>query len=53
MGRHQHDIDELARMERICMELAGESRVPGESAALREMTGEGKQILTSVISAGG
>jgi hypothetical protein len=37
MGRHQHDIDELARMERICLELAEESRVPGEAGALLEM----------------
>jgi hypothetical protein len=37
MGRHQHDIDELARMERICLDLAEESRVPGEAGALREM----------------
>jgi hypothetical protein len=37
MGRHQQDIDELARMERICLDLAEESRVPGEAGALREM----------------
>ncbi|MET4716166.1 hypothetical protein ABIF63_000269 [Bradyrhizobium japonicum] len=29
MGRHQQDIDNLARMERICLDLAKE-RVPGE-----------------------
>jgi hypothetical protein len=39
MGRHQHDIDELARMERICLELAEESRVSGEAGALRESRG--------------
>lgn len=37
MGQHQHDMDELARMERICLDLAEESRVPGEAGALREM----------------
>jgi hypothetical protein len=37
MGRHQHGIDELARMERICLDLAEESRVPGEAGALLEM----------------
>jgi hypothetical protein len=35
MGRHQHDIDELARMERICLDVAEESRVSGEAGALR------------------
>jgi hypothetical protein len=35
MGRHQHDIDELARIERICRDQ--ESRVPGEAGALCEM----------------
>jgi hypothetical protein len=34
MGRHQQDIDELARMERICLDLAGESRLPLERAGL-------------------
>ncbi|WP_256469623.1 MULTISPECIES: hypothetical protein [unclassified Bradyrhizobium] len=28
MGRYQQDIDELARMERTCLELAEESAVP-------------------------
>lgn len=37
MGQHQHDFDELARMERLCRELAKESRVPGEAGALLEM----------------
>ncbi|MCP3399998.1 hypothetical protein [Bradyrhizobium sp. CCGB20] len=37
MGQHQHNIDELARMERICLELAGESRLPLERAGLIEM----------------
>ncbi|EIG56097.1 hypothetical protein Bra1253DRAFT_00705 [Bradyrhizobium sp. WSM1253] len=37
MGQHQHDIDDLARMERICLDLAEESRVPGEAGALLEM----------------
>src|SRR5438309_11555412 len=37
MGRHQHDINDLARMERICLDLAEESRVPREAGALREM----------------
>lgn len=37
MGQHQHDIDELARMERPCRDWAEESRVPGEAGALLEM----------------
>ncbi|WP_283808713.1 hypothetical protein [Bradyrhizobium centrolobii] len=37
MGRDQHIIDELGRMERICLDLAKESRVPGEGEALREL----------------
>src|SRR4051812_8473490 len=37
MGQHQHDIDELARMERLCLELAGESRLPLERAGLEIM----------------
>lgn len=37
MGQHQHDIDELARMERTCMDLADKATVPGEAGALREM----------------
>ena len=36
-GRHQHGIDELARMERICLELSEESKVPGEAGALLEI----------------
>jgi hypothetical protein len=36
MGQHQHDIDELAAMERLCRDLAEESRVPGEAGALLE-----------------
>ncbi|MGY8678522.1 hypothetical protein Q2941_12020 [Bradyrhizobium sp. UFLA05-153] len=34
MGRHQHVIDELARMERICLELADGSSMPEERAGL-------------------
>jgi hypothetical protein len=34
MGRHQHDIDELARMERICLELAAAAAMPEERAGL-------------------
>jgi hypothetical protein len=37
MGQHQHIIHELAHMERIFLELAEESKVPGEAEALREM----------------
>ena len=37
MGQHQHDIDELARMERLCRDLAEESRVPGEAGALLKL----------------
>ncbi|OSI22854.1 hypothetical protein BST65_22915 [Bradyrhizobium canariense] len=37
MGQHQHDIDELARMERICRDLAEESALSLERAGLLEM----------------
>ncbi|MBW7964885.1 hypothetical protein [Bradyrhizobium sp. BR 10261] len=33
-GLHQHDIDELARMEGICQELAGQAAMPEERAGL-------------------
>jgi len=34
MGQYQHDIDELARMERICLELAGQATTAEERAGL-------------------
>lgn len=34
MGQHQHDIDELARMERICLDLAAAATMPEERAGL-------------------
>ncbi|MDA9410171.1 MULTISPECIES: hypothetical protein [unclassified Bradyrhizobium] len=34
MGRHQHDIDELARMEGICQQLAGQAAMPEQRAGL-------------------
>lgn len=35
MGQDQHDIEEFARMERLCLELAaGESALPLEQAGL-------------------
>ena len=37
MGRYQHDVDELAHMERLCRELANDSRLPIERAGLLEM----------------
>ncbi len=37
MGPHQHDIDELARMERICLELAAGAAIPEERAGLEIM----------------
>lgn len=37
MGRHQHDIDELARLERICLDLAGQAAMPEERASLLVM----------------
>jgi hypothetical protein len=37
MGRHQHDIDELARLERICVDLAGLAAMPEERAGLLEL----------------
>ncbi|WP_456618932.1 MULTISPECIES: hypothetical protein [unclassified Bradyrhizobium] len=39
MGRHQHDIDELARMERICLELAAGAITPEERAGLEVVAG--------------
>ncbi|MCG2632445.1 hypothetical protein L6654_38175 [Bradyrhizobium sp. WYCCWR 13023] len=37
MGQHQHDFDELARMERICRDLAEESALPLERDALLDL----------------
>lgn len=37
MGQHQHDIDELARFERICLDLAGQAAMPEERAGLLVM----------------
>lgn len=37
MGQHQRIIVELSSFERLCMELAEQSRVPGEAGALLEM----------------
>jgi len=37
MRQHQHDIDELARIERLWRYLARESRVPGEAGARLEL----------------
>ena len=39
MGRDQRIIDELRAFERLCVELAEESRVPEEAGALRELAG--------------
>jgi hypothetical protein len=37
MRRHQDDIDELARMERICQDLALDSTLPEERAAFETL----------------
>lgn len=37
MGKHQHDIDELKRFERLCLDLAEDSAMPEERAGLLEM----------------
>ncbi|MCK1403208.1 hypothetical protein IVB45_25265 [Bradyrhizobium sp. 4] len=37
MQQHQQNIDELARMERICLNLAGGATMPEERAGLLEM----------------
>ncbi|MGX4772001.1 hypothetical protein ACWAUC_19700 [Bradyrhizobium guangdongense] len=37
MWRRQHDLDDFARMERICLDWAGASRFPIERAGLLEM----------------
>ena len=37
MRQHQHDIDELARMERLCRDMAVDSTFPLERAGLLEM----------------
>ena len=43
---HRHDVDdELARMERLCLELAEESRVHGKAEALR---GDGRKLRSRV-----
>lgn len=39
MGQEQRHIDELARLEQLCRDLAAESKVLGEAEALREMAG--------------
>jgi hypothetical protein len=39
MGQHQHDIDELARMERTCLELAAGAAMPEERAGLEIVAG--------------
>lgn len=36
MGQHQHEIDDLTRMERLCRDMAEESALPLEGAALLE-----------------
>lgn len=43
MGRY-HGIDELARMERICLELTEESRMPGGTARVgRKLRSRGRE----------
>lgn len=37
MVQHQHDIDELARMERTCRDLAGQAIMPEERAGLLDL----------------
>ncbi|MET4040517.1 hypothetical protein ABIC03_002208 [Bradyrhizobium sp. RT6a] len=39
MQQHQQNIDELARMERICLNLAAGATMPEERAGLLEMAG--------------
>ena len=55
MGRDQHIVDDVRGMERICKDLAEESRVPGEAAALRELAGNygreaAKRTVASVVT---
>lgn len=50
MGQDQHDIDELARMEQLCRDLAEQSRVPGDSDALREIAENyGRQVAKMTV----
>ena len=44
MGQHHHIIDELARMERICRDLAGQAAMPEERAGLLVMANNGAEI---------
>jgi hypothetical protein len=37
MGQHQHDIDELARRERICLDLAADAAMLEERVGLEFM----------------
>ncbi|OKO75942.1 hypothetical protein AC629_33410 [Bradyrhizobium sp. NAS80.1] len=37
MGQDQRILDELRMFERLCLELAEQSRVPGEADARRQM----------------
>jgi hypothetical protein len=48
MGRHQHDIDELARMERICLELAAGAAMPEERAGLEFMAGNYRAAILDI-----
>jgi hypothetical protein len=50
MGQHQHDIDELARMERICLELAAGAAMPEERAGLEIMAGNYRAEILDIKS---
>ena len=48
MGRDQHDIDELARMERICLDLADGAVMPEERAELAIMAGNYRAAILHI-----
>ena len=50
MGQQQHDIDELARMERICLELAVVATMPDERAGLEIMAGNYRAEILDIKS---
>lgn len=49
MGQRPHDIDELARMERICVELAEERGRPGVERAASYLIRSPKIVVGPTI----
>jgi hypothetical protein len=47
MGQHQHDIDELARMERICLDHSFGQSITSDRPGLRSADSEGIETFVS------